>query len=836
MGKRKVLFMGSPILDLYAFAMEDYQHINSPLIEVRRQFFADPAATDYHTHTIQAESGEMIRYRFLPKGFSWRVRSGQGGQRSIKGKDGAYEIRIFGADGSIFRSEHFGADHRLQKVVYYQQNMLRGEITINEMGEAETVFLESEEGVFRRRKFVACPWVPYEPKEAYHRFTKMLGVPPMIGYTVDGVLCYYTEADAARAKQLAELPGKVPEPNIAPDPLPEAVPENRSDPVAPEAVSEPACVSTDAANKRYYACGKLQAGKCIGGDTPLPAELYDALKEAIQPPPAAEHIQDIRTADGDWRLQYTGNVLDYAGEIRNGERNGFGVRMDPGTRTAQAGTWVYNGFCGLEMQTADTGAVYARFLDTARSDMQQGATAIFRADGALLYCGAMHDRLRDGFGAALRSDQTYYIGQWSDDQPNGNGVLLTADGLLLYQGQWKNGVRDGTGTAYRAGRMIYTGSWKNDRYDGSGTQIRPDGGRIVGRFAAGEPSGTVCEYAGDGRKVYEGAMSGGKRNGPGTLWRPDGSALTGIFLQDELDGTVEERDASGELLYRGTYAGNKRSGHGMLYRNGIIQYEGAFANGIPDGRGKQYENGDLVYAGELHDGIRCGVGAALAQGVPVYFGEWDRDRPNGWGVEYQDGEAAFAGHFDDGQKNGRVNAYAHGRLVREMLCRNDEPEYMIEYGEDAIYAGAVYDGKRSGLGRLLNAYCECEQQGVFKDGQFQRAAQVIPRRLDALTCPDRLRGTPYEEIACPADGCILGLPIRDGIYSGQTHLGVPNGRGTIAYADHIYTGQFANGYPSGDGQLYLSTGEVINGRFGEEPNAETLHCGAVSYTFVRTAG
>lgn len=833
--------MNSPILDLYAYAMEDYQTVNAPLIEVRRQYFENPDQADARAHTVRAENGAAIRYRMTPRTFQWRVRGGGAGQHADRTKDGGYALRIFGSDGALFRTEYFDASHRLQKIVYDQHGTLRGEITVGD-GCIETSFLLTDEDVYHRQKLVPCPEVPYEPKEAYHRFTKLLGVPPVIAYTPDGVLCYYTEANAARAQRLAAEPPQfrfdVPQPADAaapesqePELLPEldSLPEPESPAPPPEQSESPTPEAPDGNNKRYYACGKLQSGKNIGGDTPLPAEMYDALREAIAPQPAQTETREFRTADGDWRIQTTGPVLNYAGAIRSGMRNGFGGSIDPASHSAQVGTWVYDGFCGLETCTADNGAIYARFVDTTQPEAS-AQTALFRADGALLYSGTVADGCRTGFGTALRGDGSYYVGTWANDQPDGMGVLMTADGALLYQGQWSHGQRCGHGTLYRDGQVSYCGEWAADRCHGAGTLVCADGSRIVGQFAHGAVSGDVTEFAPDGRKRYEGQMADGQYHGHGTLWAADGTSRTGTFARGKLCGAAEETDRAGRLVYRGTFEDGVRSGTGTLYdADGAVQYEGGFAAGQPDGRGKCYADGDLVYAGELRGGVRDGVGAALTHGVPQYFGQWTADQPDGLGVMYRDGEPALAGHFAAGQPDGRVNAYESGQLVREMIYRGGAPEYMIEYGSDAIYAGAVYGGKRSGLGRLLNEYCECVQQGVFQDGAFRRPAQVIPRRLDPLPCPDALRDTPYESIACPADGYILGLPIRDGIYSGQVHDGLPHGRGTIAYADHIYTGYFADGAPSGAGSLYLTNGEVISGSFGDAPDAKRVQCGAVTY-------
>lgn len=833
--------MANPILALYTFAMEDYRFVNEPLIEARRAYFADPAGNDGPRHTLSsATSDAVIRYRFRRGDFRWSVRcNGREQQRAVREKNGGYEVHVLAADGTLFRVDHYNADHQLQRVAYYTGNDLRGEVSLQPNGQLSISVLVTEENIFQQDVLEACPFIPYGAGEDYRQYIRVLGVPPVIAYTSNGVVCYYNAENAESARKIAECTAK----STAEEPKAEVRIETTEAEEVPLDVEADLSIEKSGTdnNKRYYAGGKIQNGKAIScapmpedrvDTVPTAGELYRELYETL---PASDpnvlHTVDLCADTVNWCLQYAANGnLDYAGEVVGDERRGFGVSANIAEYTAFVGNWLCDGRSGLAVTAQKDGVMQVQHIDSLTDGEVRGMAADFDDNGMLCYGGTLLNGTRNGFGVARMSTDTYYAGQWTDAQPNGQGVLLRTSGELLYQGAWQSGQRSGNGTAYYNGTVQYVGLWAADCYEGEGTLTLPNGGRLTALFRQGVPSGDVHEYNEAGREIYVGAWCNGARNGVGSLTCEDGTVLKGTFENGVLTGTVQEYTADGMLLYRGTYENGQRSGNGVLYCGESMVYEGQFVNGERNGRGKCYENGELVYAGELYNGARCGIGASLQKGQPEYFGEWAEGMPNGCGVWYQNGEPQYVGGFVNGKRNGRVNQYANGQLLRELICRNGTDEYMVEYENGhPVYAGAVFDGKRSGLGRLLNEYCECEQQGVFKEGVLVRAAQVIPRRSEALPCPQKLHGTPYGELA-EAETCyVLGLPWEGGIYSGCTQAQKPNGLGTLAYADHIYSGAFADGHPCGEGRLYLSNGETVVGVFGDAPATETVCCGSVCY-------
>lgn len=849
--------MHDPILTLYAFAMEDYRGVNEPLIAARQAYFSDPQGAIGPRHTLSSpDTDALIRYQFRKDGFRWSVRlAGKEQQRVIRERDGSYALHVFAPDGSLFRVDHFSSCHILQRVSYYFNHELRGEVIVLPDGTLDASFLVPEEKLYRRSILHPCPFIPYG-QEAFRSYTRALGMPPAITYTTTGVVCYYTESDAKQAALLCESlsgpadPVSVPNPSEESNPVvPESLPEKFPEAEVSETTSEPETTAlpvispeqgAEKINKKYYLYGKIQNGKIISHpvqqnpqeEVPTAGELYQELyRDLPELDPNAARSIDLHTESIHWQIQYTaGGVLDYAGELQNNERRGFGVRADLNKHCAFAGNWFCDGHGGVRMQVNENGQIGIQYIDHSTEEDLPGGVTIFDANGTLLYSGDFQQERRHGIGTGILDSGLLYTGQWDQDQPNGNGVLIDDCGVLQYQGQWANGQRHGTGTEYQNGRPCYKGEWHADQYHGAGVLYLDNGNHISAQFHHGQPVGNITEQTSDGRTVYVGAWQNGHRNGQGTLYLSDDVTLEGRFENDILSGEVIERNHEGTILYRGSYTNGQRHGIGQWYEQGQLRYEGSFVAGKRSGRGKCYENGDLVYAGELQDDLRCGIGASLKNGQPVYFGQWIQDRPCGYGLLYIDGKPVYAGAFTDGKRNGRINEYRNDKLYRELICRNDEEEYMIEYenGHPA-YAGAVFARERSGLGRLLNEYCECIQQGVFKNGTLVRASQVIPRRLEPLPCPDALVGTPYEEMIQTTESYTLGLSQNGGIYSGMLKDGIPNGPGTISYPDHIFTGMFEHGVPCGNGQLYLCNGEVVSGIFGAQAEAECIQCGPIRY-------
>ena len=57
-----------------------------------------------------------------------------------------------------------------------------------------------------------------------------------------------------------------------------------------------------------------------------------------------------------------------------------------------------------------------------------------------------------------------YVGEVSNNLPNGKGIMYYANGNKEYEGMFKNGQFEGRGTSYLPnGTVEYDGKWKNDK-------------------------------------------------------------------------------------------------------------------------------------------------------------------------------------------------------------------------------------------------------------------------------------------------------------------------------------------------------------------------------------
>ena len=109
-------------------------------------------------------------------------------------------------------------------------------------------------------------------------------------------------------------------------------------------------------------------------------------------------------------------------------------------------------------------------------------------------------------------DGQKYVGQWQDDEANGQGTFTWPDGDK-YVGQFKDDKKNGQGTHTWADGRKYVGQFKDDEFNGQGTLTSPDGENYVGQFKDDE-------FNGQGTYTYE---DGSKDQGQ---WK-DGNYVSG---------------------------------------------------------------------------------------------------------------------------------------------------------------------------------------------------------------------------------------------------------------------------------------------------------------------
>ena len=78
------------------------------------------------------------------------------------------------------------------------------------------------------------------------------------------------------------------------------------------------------------------------------------------------------------------------------------------------------------------------------------------------------------FGESISKDGTKYVGEFSNNIPNGRGVSSFSSGAQ-YIGEFKDGLRHGDGAYYYINGNVYRGSWTNGQRNGEGTLTFSDG-------------------------------------------------------------------------------------------------------------------------------------------------------------------------------------------------------------------------------------------------------------------------------------------------------------------------------------------------------------------------
>ena len=96
-------------------------------------------------------------------------------------------------------------------------------------------------------------------------------------------------------------------------------------------------------------------------------------------------------------------------------------------------------------------------------------------------------RYHNCFGTYTWADGNKYVGEWQDNDFNGQGTYTWADGTK-YVGKWQDGRRNGQGTLTYANGNKYVGEYREDLKNGVGTLVSPNGTVIHGGlWLNGEP-------------------------------------------------------------------------------------------------------------------------------------------------------------------------------------------------------------------------------------------------------------------------------------------------------------------------------------------------------------
>lgn len=163
---------------------------------------------------------------------------------------------------------------------------------------------------------------------------------------------------------------------------------------------------------------------------------------------------------------------------------------------------------------------------------------------------------------------------------------------------------------YVGGNTYYEGEWKNNQINGKGTIYFLNGKpNEIGTFENGKLTGKGKIYNEKG-DWEEGTFSEGKLDGKAKIYFASGKlSVEGKFKNDKLVGDYKEYYENGNLKSEGTYDEGwlkeyGRYGYGVdYYENGKPKYKGEFSNSQYDGSGTLFnENGDVIQKGKWKNG------------------------------------------------------------------------------------------------------------------------------------------------------------------------------------------------------------------------------------------
>lgn len=133
----------------------------------------------------------------------------------------------------------------------------------------------------------------------------------------------------------------------------------------------------------------------------------------------------------------------------------------------------------------------------------------------------------NGYGEAVFSSGSRYIGTFVNRKPNGYGTMIFPEGHH-YTGSWKNQYREGKGTFTFADGDVYEGDFVQNTFEGLGVMTFKSGGIYDGNWFANAPNGYGVLLSKGGNR-YAGNFVKGKFDGTGIMWYADGSRYDGTW-------------------------------------------------------------------------------------------------------------------------------------------------------------------------------------------------------------------------------------------------------------------------------------------------------------------
>lgn len=298
---------------------------------------------------------------------------------------------------------------------------------------------------------------------------------------------------------------------------------------------------------------------------------------------------------------YKGDKVYYKGEWKNGVFNGFGT-LYKADGDVKAGIWkngkltqtngtvknhqgTYSGGIlnnlpeGYGVMKYNNGSYYNGFWQKSKWNR----TGYFISACKDSIAGEWQNGKLEGYGV-FKSSFFIYEGDWSDNEPNGNGYISYVDSTF-YTGNWSEGKKTGYGDIVYSNTDSYFGEWLEDEPNGIGRYYYNNGDRYNGEWKRGFQHGVGIYTAKDFR--YEGNWQQGWIHGEGIISYPNGDYYEGNFVENEKQGIGYYHFSNGNF-YEGEFTNGRFNGLGIFQFADKNRYEGNFIDGRIAGDGTLY--------------------------------------------------------------------------------------------------------------------------------------------------------------------------------------------------------------------------------------------------------
>ena len=408
----------------------------------------------------------------------------------------------------------------------------------------------------------------------------------------------------------------------------------------------------------------------------------------------------------------------YVGEFQNGKFNGKGIKTFT-DGTVEEGIWKDDEFqYALENASSNSDETFSSTLPSCPSD-----TSV---------------RWHDCFGTYTLENGAEYVGEFKDDDKNGQGTYTWADGDK-YVGEYRNGKRNGLGTFTYADGDKYVGEYRNGEKNGQGTYTWADGVTDVGTFSDGKLNGFATRYSASGKILKEGIWKDDEfqyaQNNPSSKSEDTSSSPLPSCPSDR---SVRWHNCFGAYTfdpdsdwagdkYVGEWKDDEKNGQGTYTWANGDKYVGEYRNGEKNGQGTYTSADGDKYVGEYRNSEKNGLGTVTYASGDTYVGEFKDDDKNGQGTyTWADGDK-YVGEFKGGKFNGRGTStwgpkseWAGDKYVGDFKDDKKQGQGTYTWANGDKYVGEFKDDASNGQGTYTFADGSV-MEGIWKDWEFQYA-------------------------------------------------------------------------------------------------------------------